>query len=125
MATNKIQHVAVHQLPTTAQGISTLVISSIKLIEALQDPIHTAQLEDLHNDILNKIKSMELQKNALECNLVQELKDIQLQREELEKREKQFVVKMLSSDNEISSLLNIDSHVLLSAVWCNSIWRAE
>ena len=68
-----------HQQPITATSISLLILAAKRLAEALQDPVRTSQLKDLHIDIQNKIQAMELNKNALEDNHTHELRAMQLQ----------------------------------------------
>ena len=75
----QIRHTAVHRLPITARSISLLVLAAKRLAEALQDPLHTLQLEDLHFNIQNKTQAMELNKKALEDNHAHELRAVQLQ----------------------------------------------
>lgn len=63
---NRLRHTAVHRLPTAARGISQLIQSALKLVEALHDSPRAAQLKELHCEIDNKIKAIELVKNVLE-----------------------------------------------------------
>ncbi|KAF2094636.1 hypothetical protein NA57DRAFT_18840, partial [Rhizodiscina lignyota] len=106
-ATNKLRHTAVHRLPTTARGITHMIESALKLAEALQDPLRTAQLEELHYEIDSKIKAMELDKNVLENDLTQKLKEIRRQREELDREEKDAVASVVRRDLENKSLIGI------------------
>lgn len=101
----KIRHTAVHRLRTTARGIGELVLSAIRLAEVLQDGVRTSQLEDLHLDIQRKIKAMELSKNALEGHLISELKAIQLQREELDRKEEELRMATVNSNRENRALV--------------------
>ncbi|KAF7591633.1 hypothetical protein BBP40_001272 [Aspergillus hancockii] len=103
----KIRHTAVHRLPTTARGIGTLVNCAMRLAEALQDPLRMSQLEDLYLDVQSKTEEMELNKNALEEDLVCELISIQLQREELERREEELRAKAVSKDQENKVLMGL------------------
>jgi hypothetical protein len=103
----KIRHTAVHRLPTTARGIGTLVNCAMRFADVLQDPLRVSQLEDLHLDIQNKTKAMELNKNALEEGLIRELRAIQLQREELDRREEELREKTVNSDKENKALMGL------------------
>ncbi|KAE8373329.1 hypothetical protein BDV26DRAFT_301180 [Aspergillus bertholletiae] len=100
---SEIRHTAVHRAPTTAQGVDMLVVSAMRLTEALRDTLRTSQLEDLHLDIQAKIKEMEFNKNALEEDLRRELEAIQRQREELDRREMELRAKVITSENENKS----------------------
>ncbi|KAH8696296.1 hypothetical protein BGW36DRAFT_397879 [Talaromyces proteolyticus] len=104
-ATNKLRHTAVHRLPTTSRGVEALVKSAMILAETLQDPLRTAQLEDLQLEIDSKIKAMELNKNVLEDTLGQELQKIQQQREELDMLEKALAARIIREDRENKVLI--------------------
>ncbi|OKL62443.1 hypothetical protein UA08_02580 [Talaromyces atroroseus] len=104
-ATHKLRHTAVHRLPTTCRGVEALIKSAIILAETLQDPLRTAQLEDLRLDIDSKIKAMELNKNVLEDTLSQELQKIQRQREELDRQEKDLTARIIREDRENKFLI--------------------
>ncbi|EYE98319.1 uncharacterized protein EURHEDRAFT_399626 [Aspergillus ruber CBS 135680] len=103
----QIRHTAVHRQPITATSVSLLVLEAKRLAEALQDPLRTSQLEDLHFDIQNKIQEMELNKNALEANHAHELRALQLQREELDQKEEQLRAKIINSDKENKTLTGL------------------
>jgi hypothetical protein len=79
----------------------------MKLAEALQDTVRTAQLEDLQYEIDSKIKAMELNKNVLENTLAQELRDIARQREELDRKEKGLIEGMKRDDAENKVLVGV------------------
>ncbi|KAE8163563.1 hypothetical protein BDV40DRAFT_311615 [Aspergillus tamarii] len=102
-----IRHTAVHRIPTTARGIDTLVVSAMRLAEALQDTLRTSQLEDLHLDIQAKIEAMEFNKNALEENLRRELEAIQRQREELDRKEVELRAKTIANNNANKGLMGV------------------
>lgn len=106
-ATNKLRHTAVHRLPTSARGIGQLIQSAVKLAEALQDPICTAQLEELHYEIDSKIKAMELNKNVLEDGLCHQLQEIRRQREALDEKEKDLIAGVLREDLENKVLIGV------------------
>ncbi|KAL1962115.1 hypothetical protein VTN77DRAFT_582 [Rasamsonia byssochlamydoides] len=106
-ATNKLRHTAVHRVPTTSRGVETLITSAMKLAEALQDPLRTAQLRELRFEVESKIKAMELNKNVLEDALSQELGVIHRQREELNRREKDSIARVLQEDRENQSLIGV------------------
>jgi DNA polymerase kappa len=106
-ATNNLRHTAVHRLPTTARGISQLIQSAVKLAEALQDPLRTAQLEELHYEIDSKIKAMELNKNVLENSVSHELQEIRRKREVLDRNEKDLIAGVLREDLQSKSLIGL------------------
>jgi DNA polymerase kappa len=103
--TNKLRHTAVHRLPTTARGIDAFLQAASKLAEALQDSLRTAQLDELHSELENKIKAMELNKNALEDGLSRELRDIRRQREVLDQKEREVKEAMVKEDGENKALI--------------------
>jgi hypothetical protein len=107
IATNKLRHTAVHRLPTTARGVHQLIQSALRLTETLNDPLRTAQLEELHHEIDSKIKAMELNKNVLEDELNTQLREIQRQREELDRKEKDVTVTTLREDMENKTLIGL------------------
>ncbi|PLN86450.1 hypothetical protein BDW42DRAFT_190040 [Aspergillus taichungensis] len=103
----KIRHTAVHRLPTTARGIASFVASATKLVEALGDTPRLAQLEELHADIQEKIRIMDLTKNALEDQLSRDLRAIQLQREELDRQEEMLKLQTVRNDRENKALMGV------------------
>jgi len=107
ISANKLRNTAVHRLPTTARGICQLIQSAITFTEALQDPLRTAQLEELHYEIDSKIKAVELNKNVLEDGLSRELQEIRRQREELDRKEKDLIARVLREDLENKSLIGL------------------
>jgi len=106
-STNKLRHTAVHRLPTTARGIDQLIRSALRLTETLHDPLRAAQLEELHDEIDSKIKAMELNKNVLEDELNTLLREIQRQREELDRKEKELIVTTLKEDLDNKALIGL------------------
>ncbi|PLB34915.1 uncharacterized protein BDW47DRAFT_133937 [Aspergillus candidus] len=103
----KIRHTAVHRLPTTARGIASFVASATKLVEALGDTPRLSQLEELHADIQEKIKIMDLTKNALEDQLSRDLRAIQLRREELDRQEEFLRLQTVRNDRENKALMGV------------------
>jgi hypothetical protein len=75
------------------------------LAEVLQDPLRTSQLKEMHLEVHSKSKAMELNKNVLEDTLSKELRAIQWQREELDRREKELVAKVLHDDGANKALV--------------------
>lgn len=106
-STNRLRHIAVHRLRTTAPGIERLIQSSVRLAETLQDSQRAAKLEELHYEISSRVAAMELNKNVLEDRLAIELQEIQQQREALDKKERGLVATMLREDTENKSLVGI------------------
>lgn len=51
----------------------------------LHDTLRTSQLEDLRQGLISRIETMELQKKALDSCFAQDMEDIRLQREQLDK----------------------------------------
>jgi hypothetical protein len=105
LATHRLRHTAVHRLPTTARGISELIGAALKCAEALQDSVRALQLEELRKDINVKIEAMELNKNALEDTVRDELKKIRQRREELNRMEEELMANMKKDDLENKSLI--------------------
>jgi hypothetical protein len=99
-----------HRLPTTARGIDQ---SALRLTETLNDPLRSAQLEELYHEIDSKIKAMELNKNVLEDELDAQLREIQRQRAELDRKEKDLKATTLRKDVENKALIG---HLLEEAL---------
>ena len=106
---NKLRHSSVHRLRISAKGIIQMIDAAVKFAEALSDHLRASQLEELHKELKSKVKSQELNKNYLETKLKNELDEIQRQREELAKRERQAISTMVTEDEDntyfIGSLL--------------------
>ena len=62
-------------------------------------------MEELHHEINSKIKAMEFNKNVLEDELNAQLQEIQQQREELDRREKDVTATALREDMENKTLI--------------------
>lgn len=109
LAVNKLRHSAVHRLRISAKGIVQMVDAAVKFAETLLDSVRASQLEELYKELQSKIKSQELNKNYLETKLKDELDEIECQREELAKREREAVSTMVIEDMDnmhfIGSLL--------------------
>ncbi|EAW12032.1 uncharacterized protein ACLA_007920 [Aspergillus clavatus NRRL 1] len=103
----KIRHTAVHRLPTTARGVGAMVLSAMRFAEVLRDALRAAQLEDLHADIQSKIKTMELNKNALEDHFARELRALQLQREELDRQQERLIAMTIKNDKDNKNLMGL------------------
>ncbi|KAK3619915.1 hypothetical protein LTR22_025801 [Elasticomyces elasticus] len=91
LATRDIRHTVVHRLPTPARSIINLVNAAVACPEALQDHKRAAQLEELCAETRAKAEAMELNKNAVEGRLNQELAEIPKRRDELARLEKSVV----------------------------------
>ena len=109
LTVNKLRHSAVHRLRISAKGIVQMVDAAVKFAETLSDSVRASQLEELYQELKGKIKSQELNKNYLETKLKGELDEIERQREELAKREREAVSRMVIEDEDnmhfIGSLL--------------------
>ncbi|KAI0129459.1 hypothetical protein BJ170DRAFT_680959 [Xylariales sp. AK1849] len=97
-ATSKLRHSAVHRLATTTRGIRDLLRAGLSLASALRDHERAAQFEELCDELDDKIGAMELNKNDLENNAGAGLKEIQRQREELDRQERELIANMLKHD---------------------------
>lgn len=104
---NKLRHSAVHRLPTTAKGISELIRSAVRFATVLRDTSCKEQLDELHNELEGKIRSLELNKNFLETELEHQMKDIARQRKELDEKEKESIATMLRRDKDYGSLIGV------------------
>ena len=93
-----LRHTAVHRVPTTARGITNLLGSAVKLSRLLQDEQRAEQLDDIRLELDSQIGAMELNKNALEDSVTTELREIQRQREELDRREAELIDGMVDND---------------------------
>jgi len=109
LAVNKLRHSAVHRLRISAKGIVLMVDAAVKFADTLSDTIRATQLGELHKELKSKIQSQELNKNYLETKLKNELDEIECQREELAKREREAISAMVIEDKDnmhfIGSLL--------------------
>ena len=93
-----LRHTAVHRVPTTARGTSKLLESAVKLSQLLQDEQRAEQLDEMRLELDSQISAMELNKNALEDSVTAGLREIQRQREELDRREAELIDGMVDSD---------------------------
>ncbi len=105
--TNMLRHSAVHRLPNTARVIRDLCRSGVTLAATLGDLVRAAQLEDICNELDSKIETMKLTKNALEGAATAGLDEIRRQREELDRREKEIVARMVKEDGENKSFMGM------------------
>jgi hypothetical protein len=64
-------------------------------------------VQEIHHEINSKIKAMELNKNVLEDELNTQLREIQRQREELDRKEKDVTVTTLREDMENKTLIGL------------------
>lgn len=103
----RIRHTAVHRLPTTARGVCDLVRIAKKLAEALGDSLRTSQLESLHHDLQDKIQILEFNKNVLEENLACQLRNIEEERELLNRREERLRAKTVEDDRENKLMMGL------------------
>lgn len=125
LSNHRLRHSAVHRLPTTARSINDMIASALKLAKTLRDPLRAAQLEELQHEIERKIKDMELNKNFLEDRLDKDLREIQRQREELNRREKDLIATMLREDQENKSLIGTLLQDSLQSIFSNMSVSAE
>lgn len=92
---------------------------ALKLTTALQDQECMIKLTNILKDFQATMQDMELHKNDLESQLDEELRDIQDQREALDRKEKEAKLNMLQQDREntatISSLFEKSIRNLRSA----------
>ncbi|KAE8152853.1 hypothetical protein BDV25DRAFT_150482 [Aspergillus avenaceus] len=102
---SQIRHTAVHRLPTTARGLGAMILSAKTLAGALKDSLRVDKLGELYSDIQIKTKVMEMNKDALEGTLFCDLAAIQLQREELNRRERELMAQVAKSDQENKLLM--------------------
>jgi hypothetical protein len=100
-----LRHSAVHRLPTSAQGIRKMIQSAIRLAVTLGDNTRAASLELVETALDCRIKDMQLNKNFLENRLDGQLKMIQEQRAELDRKETDAVATMLREDIENKLLI--------------------
>ncbi|KAL7620598.1 hypothetical protein AAE478_009593 [Parahypoxylon ruwenzoriense] len=100
LATNELRQSAVHRLPMTARSTRDLVQSAVALALALRDSRRASQLQEICYEIDSKIRAMELHKNALKKAATTSLEEIQRQREELDRKEKEVIAGMIRDDHE-------------------------
>ncbi|KAI0105808.1 hypothetical protein F4814DRAFT_442222 [Daldinia grandis] len=99
-STDKLRHSAVHRVPMTARGIKDLLESAVTLAFTIGDHKHGGQLEEICYELDNKVKAMELNKNALVYSTTADLQDIQRRREELDNLEKEVLATMVKNDQK-------------------------
>ena len=118
LAVNKLRHSAVHRLRISTKGIIQMIDEAAKFAETLLDSVRALQLEELAQELRDKMTSQELNKNYLETKLKDELDEIERQREKLAERERQAVSKMVLEDWEnmhfIGSLLEASLNKVFS-----------
>lgn len=108
-----LRHTAVHRVRTTAKGVSILLGSAIKLAQILQDSLRAAQLEELRTEVDSQIRAMELNKNVLEDMASRKIREIQCERERLDRMEAELIHEMLKDD--------MNNKVLVGKVLENSV----
>lgn len=105
-ATHQLRHAAVHRLPTSVKGIERMLQCGLDLATALKDQECMIKLNNILKDFQATMQDMELHKNNLESQLDEELRDIQDQREVLDKREKEAKLNMLQQDRENTTTIS-------------------
>ena len=104
---SKLRYTAVYRLLITARGIDQLIQSALRLTEMLNDFLRAARLLELYYEINSKIKAMELNKNVLKDEFNTQFREIQWQREELDRKEKDVTVTTLKEDMENKTLIGL------------------
>lgn len=97
-ATHQLRHTAVHRFPTCVNAIERMLQDAMNLATALQDQKRMVTLNRILMDFQWTMLQLELQKNDLESDLDGQLRDIQDQRRNLDKKEKEAKVNMLQQD---------------------------
>ena len=100
LATHPLRHAAVHRLRTSVKGIERMLKNALNLATALQDKQRKCKLHDILMDFRATVQVMELNKNELENQLDEELRNIQEQRVALDKKEKEARLGMFQQDRE-------------------------
>lgn len=107
-ATHSLRHAAVHRLRTSVKGIERMLKHAVNLATALQDTERQSTLHGILKELRNTMQTMELDKNDLENQLDEELRNIQEKRAALDRMEQEAMLNMLQQDQEntarISSL---------------------
>lgn len=106
-ATNALRHSAVHRLPNTARGVRDLCRRGRALAATLGDHARAAQLGGIGDELDHKVEAMRLNKNALEGAAAAGLADIERRREELDRREREIVARMLREDGENKASMGV------------------
>ncbi|KAK7756894.1 hypothetical protein SLS62_000910 [Diatrype stigma] len=106
-ATNGLRHSAVHRLPNTARGVRDLCRSGWALAGRLGDGARAARLDAVCRELDHKVEAMRLNKNALEGAAAAGLEDIRRRREELDRRERDIVARMLREDRENKAAMGV------------------
>lgn len=106
-ATHQLRHAAVHRLPTSVKGIERMLQNALNLATTLQDQEYMVKLDSISMDFQNTMQDMELHKNDLESQLDAELRDIQDQRQALDRKEKEAKLNMLQQDQENTATISL------------------
>ncbi|GAB7349903.1 hypothetical protein MBLNU459_g0593t1 [Dothideomycetes sp. NU459] len=113
-----LRHTAVHRLRVTINTVETFLDDAEALVSLFEDPRCEEQLSYLRRQVHTILGELKSNKDLLESRLAEKLKDIAVQREELDKLEQSGISAMLREDvqyqniaskNVIELLANLDS----------------
>lgn len=96
----RLRHTAVHRIPVSTAVVCQLVSSAADLAEMLQDKARTGLIRDFYRNIETGYKETHAVRQVLRANADRELEEVRRAREELNRREKDIVAKILSEDAE-------------------------
>jgi outer membrane murein-binding lipoprotein Lpp len=103
----KLRKTATYRLAITAREILDLVEASVALAAGLGDLKRARQLGDLCYDLEDKIRAMEMNKNARRTNTMAALDEIGRRREELDRQEKELISTMIKDDAESKAIIGM------------------
>ncbi|KAL8689884.1 MAG: hypothetical protein Q9218_004549, partial [Villophora microphyllina] len=105
-ATHELRHAAVHRLTTSAKGTKKMLQNALCLTKALNDSTTGFKIEQLLRDFQGRLEDMELNKNHLENELDEQMREIQRQRAALDQREKDAKTSMVQQDHDTTVKLS-------------------
>lgn len=105
-ATHPLRHAAVHRLHTSVKGIERMLRNALDLATALQDIPRGCKLLDVLMAFRATMQTMNSNKNDLENQLDEELRNIQVQRAALEMKEREARLGMFQQDREHTSRIS-------------------
>lgn len=97
---SQLRHTAVHRLRITAKHVEQFVKDAELLVNLLGNDSHSKKLAQIRREVQSSIGELQRNKDLLESRLAERLKEIALQRAELDRLERTAVQEMLDEDKE-------------------------
>jgi hypothetical protein len=113
-----IRHTAVHRIRVSAKRIEQFLFSADSLLTLLKDEERLKLLMKLRRDTQSAIEELERNKHVLGLKLEETLKEITIQRAELDRMEKASIAEMLKEDADYQMFAGIN---LEQAIVCSEV----